>query len=76
MEQELQELRGREAGEELQMAEVKMAMHKEMLGKDEEITGLRGNLASVQGEREALNKEVIHQWLRTMHVLYTAHCTL
>ena len=25
----------REAGEELQMAEVKLAMHKEMLGKDE-----------------------------------------
>ena len=29
----------REAGEELQMAEVKLAMHKEMLGKDE--VGLR-----------------------------------
>ena len=35
-----------------------MAMHKEMLVKDEEITGLRGSLASVQGEREALAKEV------------------
>ena len=90
VEQELQELRGREAGEELQMAEVlpflcdlmpafpscicvsteikflplpcllqvKMAMHKEMLVKDEEITSLRGSLASVQGEREALAKEV------------------
>ena len=29
----------REAGEELQMAEVKLAMHKEMLGKDEVMVG-------------------------------------
>ena len=40
------------------LLQVKMAMHKEMLVKDEEITGLRGSLASVQGEREALAKEV------------------
>ena len=31
----------REAGEELQMAEVKLAMHKEMLEKDE--VGVGGN---------------------------------
>ena len=31
----VEEVRSREAGEELQMAEVKLAMHREMLGKDE-----------------------------------------
>merc|ERR1719264_1023691 len=48
----------REAGEELQMAEVKLAMHKEMLGKDEEITSLRSSLGSVSTEREQLAGEV------------------
>merc|ERR1712083_1129871 len=50
-------LKGREAGEELQMAEVKLAMHKEMLDKDEEITSLRGNLSSVSAEKELLAGE-------------------
>merc|ERR1719234_769104 len=51
-------LKGREAGEELQMAEVKLAMHKEMLGKDEEITNLRSSLGSVSTEKEQLAGEV------------------
>merc|ERR1711879_396484 len=55
---EMELLKGREAGEELQMAEVKLAMHKEMLDKDEEITSLRGNLSSVSAEKELLAGEV------------------
>ena len=55
---ELTELRGREAGEELQMAEVKLAMHKEMLDKDEEIGSLRSNFVSATGEKEGLQQQV------------------
>jgi len=55
---QMEQLRGREAGEELQMAEVKLAMHKEMLEKDEEITDLRSKLGSVSVEKDQLTGEV------------------
>ena len=38
MGEELEVLQSREAGEEIQLAETKLAMHKEMLEKDEQVT--------------------------------------
>ncbi len=38
MSEELEQLQSREAGEEIQLAETKLAMHKEMLEKDEQVS--------------------------------------
>ena len=38
MGEELEQLRSREVGEEIQLAETKLAMHKEMLEKDEQVS--------------------------------------
>ena len=54
---ELQIYRKREEGEELQMAEAKLAMHHEMITKDEEISALRASLAKENEEKDKLCKE-------------------
>ncbi len=45
MSEELEQLQSREAGEEIQLAETKLAMHKEMLEKDEQVSLLETKLA-------------------------------
>ena len=54
---ELQIYRKREEGEELQMAEAKLAMHHEMITKDEEISALRASLAKENEEKDKLREE-------------------
>ena len=51
---ELETLRRKEEGEEIQIAEVKLAMHSEMIMKDEEIGKLRTSLNQETEERERL----------------------
>ena len=62
---ELQVLRKREESEEVQMAEIKLQMHSEMICKDEEIDKLRVSLNQeaedkdkMSGEVDNLNKEI------------------
>ena len=55
---ELQILRKREETEEVQMAEIKLQMHSEMICKDEEIGKLRVSLNQEAEEKEKLSEEV------------------
>ena len=55
---ELQVLRKREETEEVQMAEIKLQMHSEMICKDEEIGKLRVSLNQEAEEKEKLSGEV------------------
>merc|ERR1719320_751095 len=55
---ELELIKNREEGEELQMAEAKLAMHREMIVKDEEIGELRIGLNREMEEKEKLEKDV------------------
>ena len=54
---ELDTLKKKEEGEEIQIAEVKLAMHSEMIMKDEEIGKLRTSLNQETEERERLGLE-------------------
>jgi len=55
---ELTILRKKEEAEEVQIAEVKLAMHSEMIIKDEEIGKLRVNLNNELADKEKLENEV------------------
>merc|ERR1712123_531453 len=65
---ELELIKNREEGEELQMAEAKLAMHREMIMKDEEIGELRVSLNREVEEKDKLEKDVenLHQELKEM----------
>ena len=65
---ELQQIKNREEGEELQMAEAKLAMHREMIVKDEEIGELRVSLNKETEEKEKLEKTVegLYQEIKEM----------
>ena len=65
---ELELIKNREEGEELQMAEAKLAMHREMIVKDEEIGELRIGLNREMEEKEKLEKDVenLNQELKEM----------
>jgi len=56
--EELELIKNREEGEELQMAEAKLAMHREMIIKDEEIGELRVSLNKEKEEKDSLNQNV------------------
>lgn len=56
--QELESIRNREEGDEIQMAEAKLAMHREMIQKDEEIGELRVTVIKMTEEKEAREVEV------------------
>ena len=55
---ELDILRKREESEEVQMAEIKLQMHSEMIAKDEEIGKLRVSLNQETEEKEKMSEEV------------------
>ena len=57
MKAELETLKKKEEGEEIQIAEVKLAMHSEMIMKDEEIGKLRTSLNQETEEKERLSLE-------------------
>ena len=57
MRAELDTLKKKEEGEEIQIAEVKLAMHSEMIMKDEEIGKLRTSLNQETEEKEKLQVE-------------------
>ena len=66
--EELGILRKKEESEEVQMAEIKLAMHSEMILKDEEIGKLRVNLTIETEEKEkfALDVENLHKEIKEM----------
>ena len=66
--EELGILRKKEESEEVQMAEIKLAMHSEMILKDEEIGKLRVNLSKETEEKEkfALDVENLHKEIKEM----------
>ena len=65
---ELELIKNREEGEELQMAEAKLAMHREMIMKDEEIGELRVSLNKEKEEKDKLEKDVedLHKEIKEM----------
>ena len=65
---ELETLRRKEEGEEIQIAEVKLAMHSEMIMKDEEIGKLRTSLNVETEEKEKLVLETqnLHREIKEM----------
>ena len=65
---ELQVLRKREETEEVQMAEIKLQMHSEMICKDEEIGKLRVSLNNEAEEKEKMSEEVnnLHKEIKEM----------
>eukprot|EP00092_Neocalanus_flemingeri_P054245 GFUD01063881.1.p1 GENE.GFUD01063881.1~~GFUD01063881.1.p1 ORF type:complete len:1583 (+),score=606.32 GFUD01063881.1:211-4959(+) len=65
---ELQLIKNREEGDELQMAEAKLAMHREMIMKDEEIGELRVNFNREKEEKETLEKNIedLHKEIKEM----------
>ena len=68
MKAELDTLKKKEEGEEIQIAEVKLAMHSEMIMKDEEIGKLRTSLNQETEEKErlALETENLQKEIREM----------
>ena len=65
---ELETLRRKEEGEEIQIAEVKLAMHSEMIMKDEEIGKLRTslNVETEEKEKLVLETENLHREIKEM----------
>ena len=65
---ELETLKRKEEGEEIQIAEVKLAMHSEMIMKDEEIGKLRTslNVETEEKEKLVLETENLHREIKEM----------
>ena len=65
---ELETLKRKEEGEEIQIAEVKLAMHSEMIMKDEEIGKLRAslNVETEEKEKLVLETENLHREIKEM----------